>query len=285
MVNLMKKEQADDEKKKDYCNQEFSIAEGKSKDLNIKVEQSAATIHNNLDAVDKLKDEIAALQDGIKSLDASLAEAATNRKAEHSEYEDLISSNSEAVRLLGAAKERLNKFYNPSLTTDTTTTSNPYALSLVQINLHRNDTDQAPPPTFSGSYKAKGEESNGVLGMLTTLSHDLQQEMTIAKTQEKTSQKEYEQTVADAKQKREADINSINSKAKAKADFETDLNEAKGQKKSREDEVEAVKKYVVDLHGQCDWLIKNFDLRKQARTDEQESLTNAKAVLAGADFS
>jgi len=39
-----------------------------------------------------------------------------------------------------------------------------------------------------------------------------------------------------------------------------------------------------DLHVQCDFLLQNFDLRKEARTNEVESLKNAKAILSGADF-
>jgi len=39
------------------------------------------------------------------------------------------------------------------------------------------------------------------------------------------------------------------------------------------------------LHAECDWLVKYFDIRKQARDEEIEALKNAKAVLSGADFS
>jgi len=46
-----------------------------------------------------------------------------------------------------------------------------------------------------------------------------------------------------------------------------------------------VKQYIIQLHGSCDFLVSNFDLRKAARSNELESLANAKAVLSGADFS
>ena len=35
----------------------------------------------------------------------------------------------------------------------------------------------------------------------------------------------------------------------------------------------------------CGWLLSNFEARKAARAGEVESLKNAKAVLAGADYS
>lgn len=47
----------------------------------------------------------------------------------------------------------------------------------------------------------------------------------------------------------------------------------------------ATEEYIGSLHAECDWLLKFFDMRKEARTGEMDSLTKAKAVLSGADFS
>merc|ERR1712161_113032 len=44
-------------------------------------------------------------------------------------------------------------------------------------------------------------------------------------------------------------------------------------------------KEIGSLHGECDWLVQYFEVRKQARADEIESLSNAKAVLNGATYS
>jgi len=38
------------------------------------------------------------------------------------------------------------------------------------------------------------------------------------------------------------------------------------------------------LHKDCDWLLQNFDTRKEARADELDALGKAKAVLSGADL-
>merc|ERR1719161_2817792 len=42
--------------------------------------------------------------------------------------------------------------------------------------------------------------------------------------------------------------------------------------------------YVASLHGECDWLLQNFDKRKEARSNEIDAIKKAKAVLSGADF-
>merc|ERR1712072_395121 len=56
-----------------------------------------------------------ALQDSIKALDKSVADATEQRKEENEDFTELMASDSAAKELLGFAKNRLNKFYNPSL--------------------------------------------------------------------------------------------------------------------------------------------------------------------------
>ena len=50
-------------------------------------------------------------------------------------------------------------------------------------------------------------------------------------------------------------------------------------------ELENIHTRLGDLHSSCDFIMGNFDLRRTARASEIESLKNAKAVLAGANFS
>merc|ERR1712216_492863 len=59
--------------------------------------------------------EIDTLEDSIRALDKSVAEATEQRKEEHEEFTELMSSNSAAKELIGFAKNRMNKFYNPKL--------------------------------------------------------------------------------------------------------------------------------------------------------------------------
>merc|ERR1712159_791248 len=47
----------------------------------------------------------------------------------------------------------------------------------------------------------------------------------------------------------------------------------------------ATMEFLKGLHADCDWLLQNFDVRKEARAGEVEALKKAKAVLSGADFS
>merc|ERR1712014_267006 len=62
-----------------------------------------------------LASEIEALEDGIKALDKQVAEATEERKTEHAENVETLANDNAAKEIIGIAKNRLNKFYNPKL--------------------------------------------------------------------------------------------------------------------------------------------------------------------------
>merc|ERR1719421_1068164 len=108
--------------------------------------------------------------------------------------------------------------------------------------------------------------------------------MTEAKTIEKDSQAEYEKMMSDSAEKRAQDTKSLADKESAKASTEESLEANKEEKVANTKELMAVHQYISSLHGECDWLLKYFDVRKEARAQETENLKSAKAILSGADF-
>merc|ERR1712061_642990 len=91
--------------------------------------------------------------------------------------------------------------------------------------------------------------------------------------------------MADSAAKRADDTKSIAMKESAKADPGADVEKMTAEKGATMKEAMATAEYIKDLHLDCDWLIANFQARKEARAGEVESLKNAKAVLSGADYS
>merc|ERR1719440_2144790 len=120
--------------------------------------------------------------------------------------------------------------------------------------------------------------------MLDLLVKDLDHEMAQAQKQEEMSQKAYEELMADSAAKRAKDQKSIRMKESSKADSEELLTTEKGDLSAKKQEFMATAEYTNQLHGECDWLLQNFDLRKSARSEEMDALKEAKAVLAGANF-
>merc|ERR1719460_2199498 len=106
-----------------------------------------------------------------------------------------------------------------------------------------------------------------------------------AEVEEKDAQKEYEKMMDDSATKRAEDSKAITDKTAMKAQLETELEESKEGKISSTKELMATLEYMSSLHKECDWLLKNYDVRKDARASEVDALGKAKAVLSGADFS
>merc|ERR1719174_2042100 len=74
-------------------------------------------------------------------------------------------------------------------------------------------------------------------------------------------------------------------KSEIKAKAEADLVQAKDDHEAVLLELEQLGNYKAELHSSCDFIVKNFEIRQQARDEEIEALKQAKAILSGADFS
>merc|ERR1719499_64656 len=282
MVENLKKEQADDEAKKEYCDKEFDTSEDKKKELDLKVSDSATAMEELEGSIATLTEEISALKAGIKALDKAVTEATEIRKTENADYKELKQSDTAAKEILAMAKNRLNKFYNPKLYKPPPVEEPTF----VQISAHSSNKGAPPPPpeTF-GPYSKKTEESTGVIAMIDLLVADLDKELQEAAVMEEDAQKEYEEMMAESATKRADDSKAVSDKTALKASEEEALMAEQDKKAATEQELMKTLEYIHSLHGECDWLLKFFDARTEARTGEIDALGKAKAVLSGADYS
>jgi len=280
MVANLKKEQIDDANKKEYCEKQFDLSEDKKKELELSVYDSETAIEEMEGSIEKLTEELAALKKGIKALDKSVAEATEQRKEENAEYKELKQGDTAAKEILLFAKNRLNKFYNPKLYKPPADEPE----MLVEIAVHRGKTPPAPPESFN-AYTKKSGENAGVTQMIDLLVQDLDKELQEAETNEKDAQSDYEQLMAESATKRADDSKSMSDKTASKASEEEALEKEQDNKAATGTELMATLTYIHSLHGECDWLLKYFDARKEARDGELDALGKARAVLNGADFS
>jgi hypothetical protein len=306
LVSTLKKEQVDDDSKKEYCVEQFDESDDKKKALERSISDTETVIEESKESVATLTDEIKALKASIVALDKSVAGATAQRKAENVEYKELMTSNAAAKELILFAKNRLLKFYNPAMhkaaperelsegdriyvneggdipTEAPGGIANTGIAAFVQL---RQRMVPAPPPATAAAYTKKSGESGGVMAMMDLLVADLEKEMTVAETEEKNAKEEYESTMVDSADKRRQDSKTLTDKAAAKAHLEGVLEVSADEKKATTNELMGTSRYIASLHAECDWLVQYFDVRKQARADEIDSLEKAKAVLSGADYS
>jgi len=303
MVSLLKKEQVHDDDKKEYCENMIDTTEDKVKELELRISDLAKGMAASKEAIATLAEEIEGLNDGIHALDKQVAEATQQRKEEHAESVETLTSDNAAKELIGFAKNRMNKFYNPKLYKapparemseaerisvnnggTLAPTAAPGGIAGTGISALA-QVAPPPPPETAGAYAKKGGESGGVIAMMDLMIADLDKEITEVEVEEKNAQEEYEQLIQDSAKKRALDSKSIEDKEGTKADLEARLLKDGAEKTATTKEAMATHEYLAEVHSDCDWLLTNFETRKTARAGEVDALTKAKAVLSGADYS
>eukprot|EP00440_Ansanella_granifera_P022283 gb/GFBE01024205.1/.p1 GENE.gb/GFBE01024205.1/~~gb/GFBE01024205.1/.p1 ORF type:complete len:698 (+),score=300.18 gb/GFBE01024205.1/:1-2094(+) len=281
MTDLMDQEQKDDDKKKAYCEKQAFENTRKTKALRHKIKTLEDAVATKEEALETAAAEIKELQAGVAELDKSVAESTDMRQKEHAEYQKLIQEQAATKDVLLLAKNRMNQFYHPELTT-TETTTGAYDVfmqespALVQVQAH---TQREEPPEFG---KSKSQQGNGVINMIQGLVTETDKTVAEAEFNEKEAQKYYEDFMADAKAKRQADVKATADKQKMRAELESDKVKKTTSMKSETAELKDVEEYVKDLDEECSWLLQNYEYRKTHRAQEKESLVEAKGILAGA---
>lgn len=212
------------------------------------------------------------MEDGIKALDKTVAEATEQRKEESSEYKTKMQSDAAAKELLVLANERLSKFYNKA------------SPSFAQVSLHRSREGVAREAPEGPKTYTKSAASAGVMSAITTLMSDLETEMTEAKVEEEHSQKLYEEFMEESANKRKADAKSLADQREEIAEMKSQLGTHNDEKVESGEQLTGFKKVLSNLHNDCDFLLKFFDTRKEARSNEIDGLIKSRAVLSNADL-
>merc|ERR1719161_2036234 len=226
--------------------------------------------------IDDLKNTIATLEKEIEVLKAEIAElqvqlkrASANREKENAEFQKVVTDQRATAKLLAASLKILAGFYNSAF---------------VQANQNRQKilAGQAPPPGFK-AYE-KNAASGGVMGMMSGIIDDAKaMEAECIRAEEK-AQKDYEDFTKDTSDAIKMKTESISTKTEDKAKAEQDLVQAKTDLDATITEIEALINEEADLHKECDFLLKNFELSQAARTEEMESLKQANQIFSGASF-
>jgi len=263
MVSALMKEKADEIKHKDFCVDEFNTnkldtekKEAEKKNLIATIDDLSLQIESLTKAIDGLKAEIEELQ-------VQLKRAGEDREKQNKEFQVTIADQRETQKMLQAALDILAEFYGKA--------------ALLQ------EPAGPPPPAGFEEYK-KNAASGGVMGMLKQIISDAASMEAEAQRAEEESQKAYEDFVKETNASVDAKNKDIANKSEEKAKAEEDLVEAKEAKENTLLDLEQLSNYNAELHQSCDFVLKNFDLRQQARDEEVEALKQAKAILSGANF-
>merc|ERR1719436_1456940 len=99
---------------------------------------------------------------------------------------------------------------------------------------------------------------------------------------ERQAQANYETFVKDSNNLITELADAITAKTKSLAGSKTEAEEAKTDHIATLEELELLAEHKAELHGQCDFVLSNFEIRQKARLQEIEAIGEAKAILSGA---
>merc|ERR1719253_2504632 len=269
MVADLAEQQADEVKHKDFCTEEFNTNQLQTEkttrskqDLQAKIEDLKMTIKTLSGELDTLKSEISEMQ-------VQLKRAGEDREKQNKEFQMTVADQRATQKLLQAALTVLQDFYGKAA-----------AAALLQQG---EVAGQAPPPPGFEAYK-KNESAGGVMGMIQQIIEDAKSMENEAIRTESDAQTAYEDFVKETNASIETKTKEIVNKTEEKAKAEADQAEAEGGLESTTLELEQLSNYNAELHQSCDFVMKNFEVRQTARSEEMDALKQAKAILSGAKF-
>jgi len=226
----------------------------------------ARAIDDAKDLIKQLAEEIAAAEAEIAETETEKLKASETRQEENSEFQATVKDQRDAQAILNKALNRLKQFYKKK--------------GFLQAP---GDALGDAPDDFK-AYK-KNSAAAGVLQLISNVIEDSEKTEKECISAEETSQTEYETFIGNANDSIKALKNEVTCKREQTADTKAELSTLKGDHTDLGNQLTALGNESKDLHTQCDFLLKNFDIRQQAHASEMEALANAKAILSGADFS
>jgi septal ring factor EnvC (AmiA/AmiB activator) len=264
MVATLRVQQADEVKKNDWCGSEIQSNEmntAKTTDYKADLEAQKAQLESD---VKTLEEGIFEAKTQISQLQLDLQRATEDRKAENKDFQTTVADQAAVVEVLKKALDKLATFYDSEF-------------------LQKSQKSAQTPPVPQMEY-SKSAGSTGVMSMIEKLIQDAKSLMADSKKSEQESQAAYEATVASTNMSVDALSKEVVSKTKAQVKANKDKLETVSDISDTQKELDGLGKYSGELHAECDYVMKNFGARQEARAQEIEALQQAKQILSGASL-
>jgi len=226
-----------------------------------------------------LDQSIKTLGDNIEASTQAIAEAQTQmkrrsetREGENADYQTTVQDQRLTQMILQKAIDRMSQVY---------ALMQMHQPGAPHIQTSGTHTDPGNGPAKFKDNSAKSSGGKRVIAMLDDVMKDSKTMEDEAIAAEESAQNAYENFMKDSNKMIISTTKMINDMTEAKAKAKADLIMAKTDFKQTMSELEGLNNEAGDLHKSCDYLLKNFDLRQQARAAEIDALNEAKNILSG----
>merc|ERR1711920_938020 len=265
MIAILRQQQSDELKKSDWCKAELQsneMATSRSGTQQADLEAKIAKLESD---IKELVTGIAADQAQIAETQLDLQKATETRKQENVDFQKAVADQTVTIEVLSKALDRLATYYD-----------------LVQTkgkSWIQRQTPEVPQMEYSKSAGAAG-----VMEMIEKLIYDARELRAGSKSSEIEARRGYEQLIADSNDMIESLQKQVVFKTQSKIGAQKDKQETQDDLADVLKELDGLAKYNVELHTECDYLLRNFDLRQKERGEEIEALQQAKQILSGASL-
>jgi len=284
MIAQLKTQQKDEVEQRDWC-----IAELNKNNLTMEAtyDTQAALIQKIADlesTIEQLTKDIEAKTQEIADMQTQMKRASEDREGENADFQQTAMDQRMTQMILTKALDRMKQVYallQQRALARLRAVQQHEAPGAPHIQTSATDTDPGNGPARFTKYE-KNAGGGKVVAMIEGIINDSKALEADAIAAEQDAQTAYENFMKESNDSitklSEAIANLSSNKAKA----EEDLSMAKSDLDSTNKELEGLHQTQTDLHGSCDYLLKNFEVRQAARQNELDGLAEAKAILSGA---
>merc|ERR1740138_128542 len=245
MIAKLENDSSAEADKKAYCDKELAESNAKNEDKTAEISKLSAKIDQMTSKSAKLKEEVAALQKELAELAASQSEMDKIRAEENAVYEEYKAVNDKALKGIQLALKVLKDYYAKA--------------------------DKA--------HGAADGASSGIINLLEVCESDVARGLAEAKAAEEDAQLTYDTQTKDNEMTTTTKSQDVKYKTKEAKDLDKAVAETTSARSGVQEELDAVNKYLDELHGQCDEKVESYAERKEKREKEIAGLKEGLAIL------
>jgi hypothetical protein len=281
MVEELKKVQADEVVTKDKCVADLREVDKEIHLKNREIKEYTSFIEEADETVKQLEKEIEIHLVQVKEAEKQMKVASEEREAQNKEFQTAVTEQRAAQDVLKKALARLKAFYKEKSLMQQPTLVQEMGFSLIQGKQTPGAAAPPPPPGFEKFEQNKG--SSGVMMLIENVIEDAEKMEKDAMTAETDAQAAYVEFITNSNAAIKGDKDAVAMKTEQKTQTIADKETSEADRNAALKDAENLYKTKADLHQMCDFLIENFDVRQQARTEEMEALSQSKQLFHGAD--
>jgi len=275
MVTELTSQQREEVEHRDWCLDELGRNERSTAEQNDQRDNLEADIGSIKKTIEDFTKEIEAKTLAIAEMQAEMKKACEVREAENADFQETITDHQISQAILQKALDRMRRVY--ALVQAGEPDEQPGA---PHVQLSANTTDPGNGPARFTAY-GRNAKGGRVVALLEQVLKDTKSMEMEAQKAELDAQSAYESFMKDSNASIKKYQQSIANLSESKAKAEQALVLAESDHKDTLKELAGLEGALGNLKASCDFLLKNFDARQEARTTEIEALREAKAILSG----